>query len=311
MRSLLGGPPSLLPQNDFLRPSRRALVFKDRRSKVDQTSTDEVRSIVREHYGKVAETSGRVGCAPGCCGAQPTSSQALGYSSDELAAAPEGADMGLGCGNPQAIAALKVGETVLDLGSGGGFDAFLAARQVGSSGTVIGVDMTPQMVSKARDNARKIGARNVDFRLGEIERLPVADGSVDVIISNCVINLSPSKPDVFREAFRVLRAGGRLAISDVVALAPVPAQFRTSAAALSGCIGGAADRAELEAMLAEAGFEDVRIVPRAESRTFIENWMPGTGIEDIIASATIEATKPGVKRSCCGPACCQPEAPTP
>jgi SAM-dependent methyltransferase len=219
--------------------------------------------------------------------------------------------MGLGCGNPQAIAALEPGETVLDLGSGGGFDAFLAARQVGASGTVIGVDMTPQMVSKARDNAQKIGVRNVDFRLGEIERLPVADGSVDVIISNCVINLSPSKPEVFREAFRVLRAGGRLAISDVVALAPIPAQFRTSAASLSGCIGGAADRSELEAMLGEAGFENVRIVPRSESRVFIKNWMPGTGIEDIIASATIEATKPGAKAACCGPACCQPEAPTP
>jgi arsenite methyltransferase len=278
---------------------------------MDQTSTDEVRSIVREHYGKVAETSGAVGCAPGCCGGQPSSSGALGYSSDELAAAPEGADMGLGCGNPQAIAALKPGETVLDLGSGGGFDAFLAARQVGASGTVIGVDMTPQMVSKARDNARKIGTRNVEFRLGEIEQLPVADGSVDVIISNCVINLSPSKPDVFREAFRVLRAGGRLAISDVVALAPIPAHFRTSAASLSGCIGGAADRSELEAILAEAGFEDVRIVPRGESRAFIKNWMPGTGIENIIASATIEATKPGAKAACCGPSCCQPGAPTP
>jgi SAM-dependent methyltransferase len=278
---------------------------------MDQASTDEVRSIVREHYGKVAEASGAAGCAPGCCGGQPTSSSALGYSSDELAAAPEGADMGLGCGNPQAIAALKPGEAVLDLGSGGGFDAFLAARQVGSGGTVIGVDMTPQMISKARDNARKLGAKNVDFRLGEIERLPVADSSVDAIISNCVINLSPSKPDVFREAFRVLRPGGRLAISDVVALAAIPAQFRTSAASLSGCIGGAADRGELEAMLNEAGFENVRIVPRGESRAFIKNWMPGTGIEELISSATIEGTKPGRRGACCGPSCCQPEVPTP
>jgi arsenite methyltransferase len=278
---------------------------------MDQVSTDEVRSIVREHYGKVAETSGAVGCAPGCCGGQPSSSGALGYSSDELAAAPDGADMGLGCGSPQTIAALKPGEAVLDLGSGGGFDAFLAARQVGASGSVIGVDMTPQMVSKARDNARKIGASNVDFRLGEIERLPVADACVDVIISNCVINLSPSKPACFAEAFRVLRPGGRLAISDVVALAPIPAQFRTSAAALSGCIGGAVDRGELEAMLVEAGFESVRIVPRDESRSFIKDWMPGTGIENLIASATIEATKPRAEASCCGPSCCQPEAPTP
>lgn len=275
---------------------------------MDTISQDEVRSIVREHYGQVAVKRGGGGCAPGCCGGEPGSSGALGYSGEELAAAPEGADMGLGCGNPQAIAALQPGEVVLDLGSGGGFDAFLAARQVGASGTVIGVDMTPQMVSKARDNARKIGARNVEFRLGEIERLPVADGSVDVIISNCVINLSPDKPEVFREAFRVLRAGGRLAISDVVALAPIPEFLRTSAASLSGCIGGAADGKELEAMLREAGFENIRIAPRDESRSFIKDWMPGTGIEDLIVSATIEATKPSADRTCCGPSCCSPQA---
>lgn len=274
---------------------------------MDQGSTDEIRNIVRDHYGKVAQTNGAVGCAPGCCGGQPASSEALGYSGEELAAVPAGADMGLGCGNPQAIAALKPGETVLDLGSGGGFDAFLAAPQVGASGAVIGVDMTPQMVTKARDNARKVGARNVEFRLGEIERLPIADASVDVIISNCVINLSPSKLDVFREAFRVLRAGGRLAISDVVALGPVPEQLRTSAASLSGCVGGAAERKELEALLTEAGFEDVRITPKDESRSFIKDWVPGAGIEDLIVSATIEAIKPTAARSCCGPTCCSPE----
>ncbi len=274
---------------------------------MDQSSTEEARNIVRDHYGKVAEASEAAACAPGCCGGQPASSEALGYSSEELAAVPEGANMGLGCGNPQAIAGLKLGETVLDLGSGGGFDAFLAARQVGANGTVIGVDMTPQMVTKARDNARKIGAKNVEFRLGEIERLPLADASVDVIISNCVINLSPSKPEVFREAFRVLRAGGRLAISDVVALAPIPEQLRTSAASLSGCIGGARLSSELEAMLTEAGFEDVRIAPKGESRSFIKDWMPGSGIENLIVSATIEAAKPTVSRSCCGPACCSPE----
>jgi ubiquinone/menaquinone biosynthesis C-methylase UbiE len=212
--------------------------------------------------------------------------------------------MGLGCGNPQAMAALRPGETVLDLGSGGGFDCFLAARQVGPTGAVIGVDMTPQMVTKARDNARNVGATNVEFRLGEIERLPVADASVDVILSNCVINLSPSKPDVFREAFRVLRAGGRLAISDVVAIAPIPAALRTTAASLSGCIGGAIRADELEAILLAAGFGDIRIQPRAESRSFIKDWMPGAGVENYIASATIEATRPKSERSCCGPACC-------
>lgn len=276
-----------------------------------QTSTDEIRTLVRDHYGKVAESRtaagcgpDSVGCAPGCCGPQPMNSATLGYSAEDLAAVPEGADMGLGCGNPQAIAALKSGETVLDLGSGGGFDSFLAARQVGSTGSVIGVDMTPQMVGKARDNARKLAATNVEFRLGEIERLPVADGVVDVILSNCVINLSPSKPEVFREAFRVLRAGGRLAISDVVAITTIPEHLRSTAASLSGCVGGAAPVDELEQMLTEAGFTEVKIVPRGESKSFIKDWMPGAGIENYIVSATIEATKPAAQTSCCGPACC-------
>jgi len=268
-------------------------------------SADSVRNTVREHYSKVADSNGRVGCAPGCCApvGKPTSA-ALGYSAEDLASVPEGADMGLGCGNPQAIAGLRPGETVLDLGSGGGFDCFLAAKQVGSSGSVIGVDMTPQMVSKARDNARKVGATNVEFRLGEIEHLPLADGLVDVILSNCVINLSPSKPDVFREAFRVLKAGGRLAVSDVVATGPIPDEFRSTAAALSGCVGGATDRAELERMLTEAGFSEIRIIPRDESRDFIKDWMPGAGVENLIVSATIEAKKPGAVRDCCGPNCC-------
>jgi arsenite methyltransferase len=272
------------------------------------SSAEEVRNTVREHYGKVAETDGAVGCAPGCCGATASASAALGYSSDELAAVPDGANLGLGCGNPQAIAGLRAGETVLDLGSGGGFDCFLAARQVGPTGQVIGVDMTPQMVTKARENARGAGVTNVDFRRGEIEHLPLQDASVDVILSNCVINLSPSKSDVIREAFRVLRPGGRLAISDVVAMAPIPERFRGTDSALTGCVGGAARVDELERMLTEAGFADVAVRPRPESRAFIKDWMPGTGIEEYIASATAEATKPAPTRSCCGPACCTPGA---
>jgi arsenite methyltransferase len=269
---------------------------------------DEARNIVREHYGKVAESRGKVGCAPGCCspGANP-SSLALGYTAQDLSQVPEGADMGLGCGNPQAIAALKAGETVLDLGSGGGFDCFLAARQVGAGGMVIGVDMTPEMVTKARDNARKVGATNVDFRLGEIERLPVADASIDVILSNCVINLSPNKAEVFREAFRVLRPGGRLAISDVVAQGPIPEHLRTSVQALSGCVSGAAEVAAIRTWLAEAGFEAIRVQRQDDSRAFISEWMPGSGVEDAIVSATIEARKPAREgKSCCGPSCCQP-----
>ncbi len=205
---------------------------------------------------------------------------------------PAGADLGLGCGNPQAIAALQPGETVLDLGSGAGFDCFLAVRQVGPSGLVIGVDMTAEMVTKARQNAEKAGYGNVEFRLGEIEHLPVADASVDVIISNCVINLSPDKFQVFREAFRVLRPGGRLAISDIVTTAPLPEEVRHDLALYAGCIAGAATIMEIEAMLREAGFKQIRIQPKDESRQLIREWAPGRKIEDFIVSATIEAVKP-------------------
>lgn len=272
-------------------------------------TNEDIRTAVRDQYGRIARGTTGGCCAPGTCGPGAEASLALGYSAEDLASVPEGANMGLGCGNPQAIAGLREGETVLDLGAGGGFDCFLAARQVGPKGHVIGVDMTPDMVSKARANAAKLGAANVDFRLGEIEHLPMADNTVDVILSNCVINLSPDKPAVFRDAFRVLKPGGRLAISDVVATGTLPDALRNDVAALTGCVAGAADVATVERQLAEAGFEGVRVTVKQESREFIREWMPGSGIEDHVASATIEATKPGAS-SCCAPACCGSEAAT-
>ncbi|MGC4067173.1 MAG: arsenite methyltransferase [Polyangiaceae bacterium] len=270
---------------------------------MNEQSHDELRATVREAYAKVANSDSSSGCAPGCCGPNPVASTRLGYSQEDLDAVPEGANMGLGCGNPQAIAALKVGETVLDLGAGGGFDCFLAARQVGPSGSVIGVDMTPDMVSKARANAQKMGTTNVSFRLGEIERLPVADGTVDVILSNCVINLSPDKAAVFTDAFRVLKPGGRLAISDVVKTAVLPESLEKDVAALTGCVSGASPVDTLRKLLLDVGFERVEIDVKEASREYIRDWLPGSGVENYVASATIEAVKPGGK-TCCGPTCC-------
>ena len=206
---------------------------------------------------------------------------------------PEGANLGLGCGNPGAIAALRPGEKVLDLGSGGGLDCFLAARQVGPTGRVIGVDMTPEMLARARNGARDLGATNVEFRLGEIEHLPVADASVDAVLSNCVVNLSPDKPAVFREAFRVLRPGGRIALSDVVATASLPPDIAESVAAYTGCVAGAAPVDDLRRWLQEAGFAGIAIRPSESSRDVIRGWMPGTGAERYVAAASIEAVKPG------------------
>ena len=266
---------------------------------MSQKQADDIRQSVRDSYAKVAEASDAGECCgveSSCCGVSAdinsVHSTRLGYSEDDLNNIPGGADMGLGCGNPRAIASLQADEVALDLGSGGGFDAFLAAREVGEHGLVIGVDMTPAMVSKARNNAEAAGHSNVEFRLGEIEHLPVADCSVDVIISNCVINLSPDKAQVFREAYRVLRPGGRLAISDVVATAKLPDDVKNDSHLHACCVAGAALVGELQVMLEQASFMEIRITPKDESREFISDWAPGSGVEDYVVSAHIEAIKP-------------------
>ena len=277
----------------------------------NQKRADEIRQNVRESYSEVAESSNNgssCGTESSCCGVSDDAaintlvSTRLGYSEDDLENVPEGADMGLGCGNPRAIASIKAGETILDLGSGGGFDCFLAAAETGESGLVIGIDMTPTMISKARNNAVKGQYHHVDFRLGEIEHMPVANDTVDVIISNCVINLSPDKNQVFSEAFRVLKPGGRLAISDVVASTELPEEIKNDLALYSGCMAGASQIAELQSILEESGFEKINIAPKDESKDFIKDWAPGRGVEDYVLSATIEAVKPG---GCCsGGSCC-------
>jgi len=254
---------------------------------------DTIRDEVRRRYGGIARQKGSCCCGDAANSCDPSyTADALGYDKDDMKSVPGGADMGLGCGNPHAIAGLKPGETVLDLGSGGGLDCFLASKRVGPEGRVIGVDMTPDMVSKARRGAKDGGYTNVDFRLGEIEHLPVADGDVDVILSNCVINLSPDKESVFHEAFRVLRPGGRLAISDIVALKPLPAAVSGNTEARCSCVGGAALVAEVERMLRDAGFSDVRVDVKPESAEYIRTWFPGSGYEDLVASALISAVRP-------------------
>jgi len=268
----------------------------------DTLENDKIHREVRNRYADIARNSGSCCASSNCCSAgtpgKADASSRLGYSEDDLATVPDGANMGLGCGNPQAIAALKPGETVLDLGSGGGFDCFLAARQVGNTGHVIGVDMTPEMISKARINAARNGYGNVEFRLGEIEHLPVADASVDVILSNCVINLSPDKLQVYREAFRVLYPGGRLAISDVVAVLPLPPEVTNSIEAHCGCLAGAAAVSELKHILSSIGFTDVEIRVKEESRDLIRDWFPGSGVEEYVRSADVSARK-AASSPCC------------
>ena len=228
---------------------------------------EEIKKAVREGYAKVAKQD-RSCCVPvnSCCGSTDLAqniSKSIGYTEEELKAVPEGANLGLGCGNPVALASLREGETVLDLGSGAGFDCFLAAGKVGENGRVIGVDMTPEMLEKARENARKGNYANVEFRLGEIENLPAADNSVDVVISNCVINLAPDKRRVYEEAFRVLKPGGRLMISDMVLLKELPDLIKQSIEAYIGCLSGAIKRDEYIGAIKAAGFQEVSIIDEA------------------------------------------------
>ena len=258
----------------------------------------DIRKEVRRQYGKIgaAGKTPNSCCSSDCClppaaGVGPSATD-IGYSQAEKSSLPEGTDLGLGCGNPQAIASLQPGETVVDLGSGGGIDCFLAARQVGQSGRVIGVDMTPEMIDRARENAWNAGTRNVEFRLGEIEHLPLADTTVDVIMSNCVINLSPDKPAVFSEAFRILKPGGRLAISDIVATAPLPDEIRKNVELHVGCVAGAATIDETREMLADAGFEQIRVETIEASSRVIGGYFPGLGLENYVVSAIIEAVRP-------------------
>jgi SAM-dependent methyltransferase len=277
---------------------------------------EKIKEAVRESYGNVAKAGGvSIGnsptascCGPSdgsaetnaaascCCGPEVTPEQmstVMGYSKEDITGVIEGANMGLGCGNPVALASLKPSETVVDLGSGGGFDCFLAAKQVGETGQVIGVDMTPEMITKARINAEKMKTKNVEFRLGEIEHLPVADGSADLIMSNCVINLSPDKLQVYREAYRILKPGGRLSISDVLATATLPDEIQKNLALVAACVGGAETFDDTEKILKEVGFQNIKISANDNSRDLIREWDPdkSENAVDYVVSAYIEAVK--------------------
>jgi arsenite methyltransferase len=263
----------------------------------------DIRTVVREKYGAIAEGKS-CGCGCGCQLDDPSSATAqgkatvleqIGYTAEQKAAVPEGANLGLGCGNPLAHAGLELGETVLDLGSGAGIDCFLAAREVGPAGSVIGVDMTPAMIERARANAVKAGHAQVEFRLGEIEHLPVADGSVDVIISNCVVNLSPDKPQVFREALRVLKPGGRLLVSDLVLTRPLSPELQKDVDLYVGCVAGASLRDDYLAAMRQAGFADVQVVQESTYEVGLDSLPAGSPERDAYAavvSVKVRARKP-------------------
>ena len=251
-------------------------------SEVSETS--DIRTVVREKYGAIAEgKSAGCGCGSACGDGVLTE---IGYSQEQSAAIPEGANLGLGCGNPIALSDVAPGETVLDLGSGAGIDCFLAAREVGPQGRVIGVDMTPAMIERARANAKKGAYANVEFRLGEIEHLPVADASVDLIVSNCVINLSPDKPQVFGEAFRVLKPGGRLLVSDLVLLRPLAPEQQKSVDLYVGCVAGASLREDYLRMMREAGFRDVEVVSESSYSVGAESLTDGSTERDAFGAVT-------------------------
>jgi ubiquinone/menaquinone biosynthesis C-methylase UbiE len=274
----------------------------------------DIKDIVKERYGKIAKQgTSCCGSSASCCGGPDLvqiTSKEIGYSDEELKAVPDGANLGLGCGNPLALSSIREGDTVLDLGSGAGFDCFLAAAKVGKNGRVIGVDMTSEMIEKARENAKKGDYGNVEFRLGEIERLPVANGSVDLIISNCVINLSPDKGKVFQEAFRALKPGGRIMISDIVTLRELPSAIRSSIEAYVGCVSGAIKKNEYLQKIEGAGFQDVKVMGETSfSVDFIvndptvkaiieESGLPPEKIEEIagsVVSIKVYGVKPPVK----------------
>ena len=277
-----------------------------------------VHAAVRDGYGQIAKKNSSCCSGVSCCGSNAEDStklaQVVGYSAKELAALPEGANMGLSCGNPTALASLKAGEVVLDLGSGGGFDVFIAGRKVGAKGRAIGVDMTPEMLGKARKNIaayqERSGLDNVEFRLGEIEHLPLADSSVDVVISNCVINLSPDKAQVWREIARVLKPGGRVAVSDLALFKPLPRGVREMVEALVGCVAGAVLVSDTEQMVKKAGLADIRLNAKEDYLEAMTDWQDplyvkilahlpaGARASDYVTSLEVTAVKPA--RKCCG-----------
>lgn len=261
---------------------------------IDSTEAKDIRVTVREKYGAIAEGKESGCCGSGCCGGETEVLGQIGYSSDQAAAVPEGSNLGLGCGNPLEFAGAKAGETVLDLGSGAGIDCFLASREVGPTGRVIGVDMTPAMLERARSNAAKHAYTNVEFRLGEIEHLPVADATVDLVISNCVVNLSPDKPQAFREAFRALKPGGRMLVSDLVLTRELDPELQKNVDLYVGCVAGASLKDDYLGHIRDAGFSSVEVVNESNYAVGIENLAEGSrerAAFDAVVSVKVRAFK--------------------